>query len=335
MVVPIFTKKQLQVKLISSSDVCGLVESHIIEEVVHNGIKYIFGDVHKDLTKTSGMLLSVWYAKCHDDFLSLSYDWVTSLHSVYGDGFGSRDRCSCYGLNAYRSKRSTARPHPTPFVSDDDIAEHQYFNGAMKVPLLQPIMEKLISNLSDQVTMVSREMNIPLFKLVGNLCTKTILTAGSGHTSAHSLLSFTNTAHVDKCDILTIGQKKKLKMDNGISTNDNTYTSRLINMKEFCPPTSYCYMAVWKDEYIRGTTIQQYFSMNGLGIAVSIKPGYVHLFMASTFSHQTCVCMAFKLDDTVVINNNNDNYSMVACGCVGGKNEYRQASLQRKRSRYE
>ena len=82
----------------------------------------------------------------------------------------------------------------------------------MKVPLLQPIMEKRISDLSDQVTMVSREMNIPLFKLMGGLCTKTILTAGSGHMSAHSILSFTNTAHVDKCDILTVGQKKKLKM---------------------------------------------------------------------------------------------------------------------------
>ena len=124
-------------------------------------------------------------------------------------------------------------------------------------------------------------------------------------------------------------------MDNDISMNDNTYMSRLINMKEFCPPMSYCYKAVGKDEYIRDTTIQQYFSMNGLGIAVLIKPGYVHLFMASTFSHQTCVCMAFKSDDTVVINNNNDNYSMVACGHVGGKNKYRQASLQRKRARYE
>ena len=181
----------------------------------------------------------------------------------------------------------------------------------MKVPLLQPIMEKRISDLSDQVTMVSREMNIPLFELVGGLCTKTILTAGSGHTSAFSILSFTNTAHVDKCDILTVGQKKELKMDNDISTNDSTYMSRLINMKEFCPPTSYCYTAVGKDEYIHDTTIQQYLSMNGLGIAVSIKPGYVHSFVASTFSHQTCVCMAFKSDDTVVINNNNDNYSMV------------------------
>ena len=205
----------------------------------------------------------------------------------------------------------------------------------MKVPLLQPIMEKRINDLSDQVTMVSREMNISLFNLVGGLCTKTILTAGSGHTSAYSILSFTNTAHVDKCDILTVGQKKKLKMDNGLSMNDNTYMTRLINLKEFCPPTSYCYIAVGKDEYIRDTIIQQYFSMNGLGIAVSIKPGYVHSFIASTFSHQTCVCMAFKSDDTVVINNNNDNYSMVACGRVGGKNEYRQASLQRKRSRYE
>ena len=45
----------------------------------------------------------------------------------------------------------------------------------MKVPLLQPIMGKRISDLSDQVTMVSREMNIPLFELVGGLCTKTIL----------------------------------------------------------------------------------------------------------------------------------------------------------------
>ena len=132
-------------------------------------------------------------------------------------------------------------------------------------------------------------------------------------------------------------------------------------MKEFCPPMSYCYKAVGKDEYICDTTIQQYFSMNGLGIAVSIKPGYVHLFKASTFPicdttiqqyfsmnglciavsikpgyvhlfkastfpHQTCVCMAFKLDDTVVINNNNDNHSMDACGRVGGKHEYRQES---------
>ena len=187
MVVSIFTKKQLRVKLISSSDVCGLLESHIIEEVIHNGIQYFFGDEHKDLKKTSGILLFAWYAKCHDDFPSLSYDWVTSLHSVYGDGFGSRDWCSCYGLNTYQSKWSTARPHPTPFVSDDDIAEHQYFNGEMKVPLLQPIMERHISDLSDQVTMVSREMNIPLFELLGGLCTKTILTAGSGHTSAFSI----------------------------------------------------------------------------------------------------------------------------------------------------
>ena len=92
MVVPIFTKKQLRVKLISSSDVCGLLELHIIEKVVHNGIQYFFGDEHKDLKKTSGILLSTWYAKCHDDFPSLSYDWVTSLHSLYGDGFGSRDQ---------------------------------------------------------------------------------------------------------------------------------------------------------------------------------------------------------------------------------------------------
>ena len=127
-----------------------------------------------------------------------------------------------------------------------------------------------------QVTMVSREMTIPLFELVGGLCTKTILTAGSGHTSAFSNLSFTNTVHVDKCDILTVGQKKELKMDNDILTNDNTYMSRLINMKEFCPPTSYYYKAVGKDEYICDTTIQQYFSMNGLGIAVLIKPGYIN-----------------------------------------------------------
>ena len=153
--------------MFSSSDVCGLLESHIIEEVVHNGIQYFFGDEHKDLKKTSGILLSAWYAKCHDDFPSLSYDWVTSLHSVYGDGFGSCDQCSCYGLNAYQSKWSSARPHPTPFVSDDDIAEHQYFNGEMKVPLPQPIMEKCISDLSDQVTMVSKESNIPLFELMG------------------------------------------------------------------------------------------------------------------------------------------------------------------------
>ena len=205
----------------------------------------------------------------------------------------------------------------------------------MKVPLQQPIMEKRISDLSDQVTMVSREMNIPLFELVGGLCTKTILTAGSGHMSAFSILSFTNTVHVHKCDILTVGQKKELKMDNDISTNDNTYMSRLINMKEFCPQMSYCSKAVGKDEYIHDTTIQQYFSMTGLGIAVSIKPRYVHSFMVSTFSHQTCVCVAFKLDDTVATNNNNDNYSMVACGRVGGKNEYRQASIKRKRARYE
>ena len=67
--------------------------------------------------------------------------------------------------------------------------------------------------------------------------------------------------------------------------------------------------------------MEQYFSLNGMGIAVLIGDGTLHHFQGGAFSHQTCVCVAKDNDKKLIrLTNWQNDMTMFAWGnTVKGK----------------
>jgi hypothetical protein len=316
-VIPVSVKGDLKIKLVNNDEFNDLLSRKNNVPLNYNGMEYIFGNEAKPGLDV-GITISEWHHSNKVAEPRVTYKFFESCDSVYGHGFGSRSRSKCFGLNAYRDARTAKRPHPTPFVADEDIPQHQYFNKYLtKQPLLQPMLEKCLNRMARDIKRFAESLNPGFGYLCTSLCSKTIITCGTRphkHAKKKSVLGFVNTAHVDSCDTLTKEQMEELK---GKITND-CYL-RLMNLKGFGLPTTCGYQFVKKEETEdKPFEAHQFFSLDGLGIAIPLSDGLGHYFYASTFAHRTCLGMIHH-GSKVSITNKNDDFTILAWGASGGK----------------
>jgi hypothetical protein len=326
-VVPLFPKLSLKIKLVTNEEfhVLQLKKNHIA--LTCNGMEYIFGQEAKPGLDI-GITISEWHRSTLKEETIMTYNFFESCVCVYGLGFGSRARSKCLGLNAYRDARTSTRPHPTPFVADEDIALHQYFNKQLQnKPLLQPMLEKSINKMAHDIKRFAESLNPGFGYLCTELCTKTIITSGTRprkYGKRKSVLAFVNTSHVDSCDILTKDQMEELEK----KISNDSYL-RLIKLKGFGLPTTCGYQFVMKEMYNHSYQANQFFSLDGLGIAIPISDGLRHYFYASSFAHRTCLCLK-QLGSQISITNEKDDFTILAWGASGGKTTAAAATKKRK-----
>ena len=146
-IVPTVLDDTLRIKLVSIEEFEALKKR--ADSVEHNGFQYIFSTENKNLRGTPGVLVSCWRESHLVKNPMVTDDFVKSMQHVYGkNGYGFRDACDHQGFHFFRGERANKRPHPTPFVADDEIDLHQYFNMSVENDciLLQAEMEKRINN---------------------------------------------------------------------------------------------------------------------------------------------------------------------------------------------
>jgi hypothetical protein len=145
---------------------------------------FIFGTEQGsiDNPKAKGLLVSVIGNNKHNHVEikdMLNYDSVRSIHSVYGTGT-ERGRCKHLGFSTYRGTRNSKRPHPTSFIDDNQIGDHQYYMMTqMNNALLQPKTESIIQKLGQMAEEYGKKEYKQLYNIVEDSCSKGILTCGS------------------------------------------------------------------------------------------------------------------------------------------------------------
>jgi len=88
----------------------------------------------------------------------------------------------------------------------------------------------------------------------------------------------------------------------------------------FCLPTTCGYQFLHK-EGTEQLSMQQYFSFDGLGLAMPLVDGMTHHFLGAAFSHQTCLCTGFRENGTVQLSNIRDSFLLFAWGRSGGSKQ--------------
>lgn len=280
--------------------------NHCVAEC--GGVKMLFCYDNKQEAVSRGVCLSAW--ALGDPQVSatrVNYSFTNHLCGTYGSGYGSRPRSSCLdSVNSYRDKRYSRRAHPSPFVLEDDIPDHQYYSaGKQKSCLLQMKIEIVLRSLTNDIALVAERLNPSYTGLVDRLATKTIATTG------RSLFSFCNGLHVDSCDRMNAFFKSKLFPE---PRDDQQET--LFSFRDLSFPTTCGYQHVWREERLRDEyDVEQYFVMPGLAMAFPLEDGTCHNFMGSAFSHCTSVCLlSNKSRDVISSNNASDIFRMFAWG---------------------
>ena len=106
---------------------------------------------------------------------------------VWKNGYEFCDVCDHEGYSFFCGERAHKCPHPTPFVADDEIDLHQYFNMSVESGciLLWAEMEKQINCVNWNIQHLVRQMNPELWPFTKGWC-MTVLT-----------LDYVNTEHLD------------------------------------------------------------------------------------------------------------------------------------------
>jgi hypothetical protein len=149
LVVPLLVDGNLRIKVVSKDEFNKASRSATFERATGARNQFLFGYESPNLDKCPGVLVSAWSLSDLVTPTKLSYKYPCAAADVYGKGYGARDRSDCLGLNVYRSMRLTNRPHPTPFIADEDISKHQYYTQGQRQALLQPFLEKKLHQLTE------------------------------------------------------------------------------------------------------------------------------------------------------------------------------------------
>jgi len=318
LVVPTLVNGSLRIKVVSS-DECKSLQTQGMQELEHNGDHYLFGHEDSDLKNTPGCLVSVWGNSPLASNPQLTCEFASAMLDVYGPGYGSRRISQCMGMNLCRDSRNTQQPHPSPFVADEDIGDHQYFNEhLLNYPLLQPVLEKRINELTSQALRLQQEIN-PVMKPFAPLCTRKIITCGCRPFPKRKPppFSFACTVHVDFCDELKGVLKEMLRKEMPVYP----LLERLMQLKGACFPTTCAYQFIHKNPAEpKYTHVEQMFAMEGLGLAMCITHGIAHNFQAAAFSHRSCLCRVWDLHNLVLVANNDDDFLLFAWGKGASKN---------------
>ena len=286
--------------------------SHTMQhETRSNGIRMLFSYDDKMEALARGVCVSSWQKG--DPQISatrVEYSFVKYLIETYGGGYGSRPRSSCLdSLNAYRAKRHSRRAHPSPFIEESEIGQHQYYScDKQKSCLLQMKLELVLRTLTNDIRLVAERLNPLWSPKMDRFATKTIATSGQ------SLFSFCNGLHVDSCDNMNMFFKRLL-----FPYPTEPWQERLVSYSDFSFPTTCGYQHVWnsanRDIVPQEYEVNHYFAMPGLGLGMLLEDSICHHFMGGSFSHCTSVCiLAHKNEKTVLVNNQNDIFRIFAWG---------------------
>jgi hypothetical protein len=141
-------------------------------------------------------------------------------------------------------------------------------------------------------------------------------------------VGFTCESHCDFMDTLSrLVQKCWLQ-----HAKDNKWTHcvELMNTatEDFCLPTTIGYQFCFRcNEDSDDIQIKAFFSMEGLGLAMEIVDGIGHHFMASAFSHHSCLPL-HSTSTHVSCSNEKDKFLLVAWGVSGGDREAKEKNAR-------
>ena len=297
-----FVSWSLKIVLVTTEEYESLIVDRVKKphcEVVDNIRRMLFCYEDKTTTYNSGIVLSTWVKG--DPLISrtrVTYDYVEFYRASFGTGYGSRQRSSCLdSVNSYRDKRFSGRVHPSPFVYDGDVAQHQYYSiRKQQYCLLQMKLETILHILTNNATFVAEAANPLVTRVTSGMATKRIATTGQ------SLFAFCNGLHVDSGDCLNSN-----KMRNLFSPFYETWMEKLLSFKHCSLPTTCGYQHVWKNSKDSELyDVNQHFVMPGLGIAVILKDSICHHFMGGSFAHCTGVCVVKSRSERFVTCRNGD-----------------------------
>ena len=207
---------------------------------------------------------------------------------------------------------------------------------------MQPLVRKLVNELSNNVLDSGRRANPFLMKMVGRVCDCQILTLvfvpypiGKAKLNniiqagcTHPTFGFVNSAHVDTCDKLNMEQVSEWK--ERAALQGWKMCEKVLARKDFCLPTNCAYQFVFQDEGKKDALrVNAFFAMEGLGLAMELTHGIFHHFMGSMFSHQTCLPLCERLSDGYWTASNLDNImQIVGWGSCGGSREVAEAKAR-------
>jgi hypothetical protein len=229
-VVPIWKEAVLRIKLVSITDMNVLAKEEGASLVVLEGKQFLFHYEGVDLNDTKGTLVSCWLRNPSIRTRKVTYGFVDGFKRCYKKGYGSRNVSHCLdSLNCYRDERLSSRPHPSPFITDDDVQYHQYYNlaGDPWHVLAQPCFERKINQLTSDVKFDAEKANKDTVGLMSELCTKSILTAGGRS------FGFVNGSHVDKCDMISFDVKQEI-----MELDVKESTRKHLSLEGGCLPTT-------------------------------------------------------------------------------------------------
>ena len=290
----------------------------------------------------SGTTLSIIKNNIHNieaSNIEVTFNTIKDIHHVYGMGT-SRKRCNHKGFCTYRGYRNTSRSHPGPFVDDDNIKNHQYFQQTEQTDnLSQLFMENYIHKLGKvAVQFLEREYSV-LNTVINNCCNKSIITSGCPATfekkeiysngtklkknKKKNWLGFSCSKHIDTCDSIS-GNKQLSKIYSDRCKSE--YMKNLYDTIGPGMPTTCIYLHIWWDEAdITKYRVRSYFIYDGLGIAQHLFDGCGITFLGYSFTHETSLCYLEKIGgEIVVLKNEPDIFSMFAWGKSGGMPDARR-----------
>lgn len=180
-VVPHLVDGALRIKCVNLEDRNKV--SAYTEVVTTENFTYYFGFEDKDLNKTVGFLISSWEKSQLITELDLTYQFGHDAVTVFKTGFGSRgggkiNSAGC--LNQYFKKHGTGsyRPKPSPACPPEDAHKHQYRRSQYSHDLLHAVIKQHTDVLLDGVERFAHSHNPHLMQLVGDSCSRGILTSG-------------------------------------------------------------------------------------------------------------------------------------------------------------
>ena len=351
MVVPLLIgdpgERSLRIKVVDQDELKGLRGSSRFEAIVDGKFEMFFGMEPLNLNhpQAYGTLVSYWKEDNKVTKLGLTYRFAEVCLGVLGKGFGSRPSVPSLGSNSYFKPhgKGTEATTSSPAQADSERREQQYFRAAEhKNQLMQPLVRKLVNELSTNVLDAGRRANPFLMKMVGRVCDRQILTLGfvpypTGKAKinniiqagcTHPTFGFVNSAHVDSCDRLNKDQVAEWK--DTASKHAWKMCQKMLERKDFCLPTNCGYQFVFRDEEKKNAVkVSAFFAMEGLGLAMELTHGIFHHFMGSMFSHQTCLPVCKRLSDNYCTASNTHNVmQIVGWGSCGGSREVAEAKAR-------
>ena len=101
-------------------------------------------------------------------------------------------------------------------------------------------------------------------------------------------------------------------------------------MDDFCLPTNCGYQFVYNgEETQQSVSVEAFFAMEGLGVAVQLQDGIFHHFMGAMSLHQTCLPLCKRVRDGHLTGSKQDNImQIVGWGSCGGKREVAEAKAR-------